>query len=70
MKARSIVFPEKEHFDIEDMEIDERLQDDQVLIKNKVSIISAGTELAMYMRLHRRFLVETGKWAKYTLNTG
>ncbi|MBN1672076.1 MAG: zinc-binding alcohol dehydrogenase [Kiritimatiellae bacterium] len=70
MKIRQLVFPEKERLEIETIECDESLQPGQVWIRNRASLISAGTELAMFLQLHRGFHVPQATWAEYPFHPG
>ena len=70
MKAQRLVFPDKLKCEIEAQDIDERLDGDEVLVKNTVSLISAGTELAMYARTHRGFDVPEFDYASYPFHPG
>ncbi len=70
MRVHRLVFPEKGRCEIEAAELDESLGEGQVLVKNRVSLISAGTELAMFTRTHRGFDVEDFAYAKYPFSPG
>ncbi len=70
MKAQRLVFPEKHRCELEEWDLSERLEADEVLVKNRISLISAGTELAMYNRAHRGFDEPDFMYAKYPFYPG
>ncbi|MFC1581911.1 zinc-binding alcohol dehydrogenase [Planctomycetota bacterium] len=70
MQARQLVFPDKGRCEIEAIDINEKLEDEQVLVKNAVSLVSAGTELAMFTRTHRGFDEPDFGYAKYPFRPG
>ncbi|MBQ7395195.1 MAG: zinc-binding alcohol dehydrogenase [Lentisphaeria bacterium] len=51
MFIKKIVFPEKEKAQLIDVEINDKLQPDELLVKYDYSAISAGTELANFLHL-------------------
>ena len=65
MKTQQLVFPDKLKCEVEEVEINEDLGPDEVLVRNSTSLISAGTELAMYARTHRGFDVPEFTYASY-----
>jgi len=70
MKTRQLVFPDKLKCAVEEVEINEDLGHDEVLVRNSISLISAGTELAMYARTHRGFDVPEFTYASYPFYPG
>lgn len=70
MKIQRLVFPDKGRCEVEDAELDERLDAGQVLLKNRLSLVSAGTELAMFTRTHRGFDEPEFRYAKYPFRPG
>ena len=55
MKVDALIVPEPGTCDVETQELDERLEPDQVLLRTVASVISAGTELSVFMKTHRGF---------------
>jgi 2-desacetyl-2-hydroxyethyl bacteriochlorophyllide A dehydrogenase len=70
MRVLRLVFPEKGRCEIEEIELDESLKSGQILVRNIISLISSGTELAMFMQSHRGFSVEDFGYAKYPFYPG
>lgn len=70
MKIERLVFPDKGRCEVERVELDEKLGADEVLIKNRISLVSAGTELAMFTRTHRGFDEPGFTYAKYPFKPG
>jgi 2-desacetyl-2-hydroxyethyl bacteriochlorophyllide A dehydrogenase len=70
MKIQRLVFPDKNRCEVEEVELDENLKDNEVLLKTKISLISAGTELAMFTRAHRGFDEPDFGYAKYPFKPG
>ncbi|MCZ7645075.1 MAG: zinc-binding alcohol dehydrogenase [Planctomycetota bacterium] len=70
MKIQRLVFPDKGRCEVEESEFEERLGPGEILVKNLVSLVSAGTELAMFTRLHRGFDEPEFKYAKYPFRPG
>jgi len=70
VKNPYLVFPDKHQCEVHEKEFDERLGPGQVLIKNRVSLVSAGTELAMFTRSHRGFDEPDFAYAKYPFQPG
>ncbi|HYF48597.1 MAG TPA: hypothetical protein VEJ63_04290, partial [Planctomycetota bacterium] len=70
MKIQRLVFPDKGRCEIEDITLDERRDDSELLLKTRVSLISAGTELAMFTRSHRGFDDPNNRYAKYPFPPG
>ncbi len=65
-----VVFPAKYLAILEQQEIAESLQPDQTLIKNLYTLISSGTELALYTQSHVGFGNPKVPWAKYPYYPG
>ncbi len=63
---KRIVFPNKYQVIMEDSFIDS-IFDNQVLVKNEFSLISSGTELALYTGTHSELSDPKNMWAKYPL---
>ena len=55
MQCEKVVFPEKQQCRLQRFEMDLRMESGWVLVRNRISLISAGTELAMFNRTHRGF---------------
>jgi 2-desacetyl-2-hydroxyethyl bacteriochlorophyllide A dehydrogenase len=70
MKIQRLVFPDKGRCEVEEVQLDEKLETNQVLLKTKVTLISAGTELAMFTRSHRGFDEPNFGYAKYPFKPG
>jgi len=70
MKSRRLVFPEKGRCVVEEVELAKDLGANELLLRNRVSLISAGTELALYAGTHRAIDVPENKWAKYPFRPG
>lgn len=70
MKALSAVIVEKCKVEMQEEEIDETsVQDNEIIIKNKYSVISAGTELANYTAKDKGVYVK-GNWNAYPYHPG
>lgn len=65
-----LVFPGKDRCVTEALTIPEELGPGDVLVRNRFSLISAGTELAMFMRTHRGFDEPDFGYAKYPFRPG
>jgi threonine dehydrogenase-like Zn-dependent dehydrogenase len=59
-----LVFTAPHTCEVERVELDEHLGRREVLLRNRVGLVSPGTELAIFNRTHRGFDVE-GHWARY-----
>jgi 2-desacetyl-2-hydroxyethyl bacteriochlorophyllide A dehydrogenase len=59
-----LVFTAPHTCEVERVELDEAVGRSEVLVRNRVGLISPGTELAIFNRTHRGFEVE-GHWARY-----
>ena len=70
MKAQRLVFPDKDRCVVEDFELPDAPGAGQVLIRNVVTLVSAGTELAMFTRAHRGFDEPDFGYAKYPFRPG
>lgn len=70
MKIQRLVFPDKGRCEVEEVQLDEKLEPNQALLKTKVTLISAGTELAMFTRSHRGFDEPNFGYAKYPFKPG
>ncbi len=70
MKIRQLCFPEKMRVEEEESEISDTPGDDQVLVENRYSLISPGTELAMFTETHIGFPIPDFKYAKYPFRPG
>ena len=70
MKNQRLVFPDKGRCEVEELLLDERLGPGEVLVRNRVSLVSAGTELAMFTRTHRGFDEPGFAYAKYPFYPG
>ena len=69
MKAKRLVFPEKERCEVEEYDVAPPAAG-EVLVKNRLSLISAGTELAMFTGIHRGFSVPEFSYARYPFRPG
>ena len=69
MKTERLVFPDSGRCEVEEVELNQPAAG-EVLLKTRVSLISAGTELSMFMRTHAGIDVPTNKWAKYPFKPG
>jgi 2-desacetyl-2-hydroxyethyl bacteriochlorophyllide A dehydrogenase len=70
MQIQRLVFPDKGRCEVEEVQLDENLKDGEVLLKTKISLISAGTELSMFTRAHRGFDEPDFGYAKYPFRPG
>lgn len=70
MKIQRLVFPDKGRCEVEEFELDERLAPGELLLKARASLVSAGTELAMFTRSHRGFDDPENKYAKFPFRPG
>jgi len=70
VKGRRIVIPDKYEVEIEEFEIDENsLQSFEVLLRTHYTLISPGTELAIYTALDHD-VYRTDGWCRYPYNSG
>ncbi|MBI3832077.1 MAG: zinc-binding alcohol dehydrogenase [Planctomycetes bacterium] len=70
MKIQRLVFPDKNRCEVEEVELDEKLAPGEVLLKTRRTLVSAGTELAMFTRAHRGFDEPDFGYAKYPFKPG
>lgn len=70
MKIQRLVFPDKHRCEVEEAELEERLGPGEVLVRIRASLVSAGTELAMFNREHRGFDEPDFAYAKYPFRPG
>jgi len=70
MKALNIIIPDKLKIELQKEEIDETIvQDNEIIIKNIYSVISAGTELANYTAKDKGVYIK-GSWNAYPYSPG
>lgn len=65
MKRRVVCFSEKEKVILLEEDFSEDIRDDEVLIETLKTLISPGTELALYTGTHVGFKDPKNLWAKY-----
>lgn len=65
-----VVFPGKRKVKMERMQIREALGSKEILVQNEKSLISPGTELALYMGTHTGLKDPDNQWAKYPFYPG
>lgn len=65
VKRKVICFPEKEEVILIQEELSEELDEDEILVETLKSLISPGTELALYSGTHVGFKDPDNLWAKY-----
>lgn len=70
MEIESLVFPGKDQCVVETSSLPDDPGPGEVLVRNRYSLISAGTELAMFMRTHRGFEEPDFGYAKYPFRPG
>lgn len=70
MKIQRLVFLDKHRCEVEDAELNEALAPGEVLLKTRRTLVSAGTELAMFTRAHRGFDEPDFGYAKYPFKPG
>jgi 2-desacetyl-2-hydroxyethyl bacteriochlorophyllide A dehydrogenase len=70
MKSQQIVFPEKGRCLVEEVDYADQPTGANVLIRNRRSLVSAGTELSFYSGTNRCIEVPEMKWAKYPFRPG
>ncbi len=68
MKINEVYFTAKHKANL--VEFDKELRDDSFLIKNHYSLISPGTELALFCKTHVGFDDPNVQWAKYPIAAG
>jgi 2-desacetyl-2-hydroxyethyl bacteriochlorophyllide A dehydrogenase len=69
VKAERIVFTAVGRCEVETVDIDENLRSSEVLIRNRLGLISPGTELAIFTGQHRGF-EDPNHWAQYPWSPG
>ena len=69
MQVEGLVFSAQHVCEISTYELPTELGPREVLIRNRLGLISPGTELAMFCRTHPGFAVE-GHWARYPYAPG
>ena len=70
MEIQRLVFPSKDRCEIETLTVPDDIGPSDVLVRNRLSLISAGTELAMFTRTHRGFDEPEFSYAKYPFYPG
>ena len=70
MLAQRLVFPEPQRCEVEEFDLDERLGPGEVLVRNRLALISAGTDLEIFTRTHRAFLDPDSAYARYPFYPG
>jgi len=70
VKAERVLFSGKYRTEIEAFELDEELAPGEVLIRNQLSLISAGTELSVYTGTHRGFSLPNSNYARFPFYPG
>ena len=64
MRTQFLVFTAPHSCEVQEADLDEAIGSREVLVRNRLGLISPGTELAIFMQTHRGFEVE-GHWARY-----
>ena len=64
MQVEGLVFSAQHVCEISTYDLPTELGPREVLIRNRLGLISPGTELAMFCRTHPGFAVD-GHWARY-----
>ena len=64
MRTQFLVFTAPHTCEVQEEDLDEAIGSREVLVRNRLGLISPGTELAIFMQTHRGFEVE-GHWARY-----
>jgi 2-desacetyl-2-hydroxyethyl bacteriochlorophyllide A dehydrogenase len=70
MKAKRLVFPSEFKVEVQEFDLADELKPDEVLLENVHSLISPGTELAMFTKTHVGFANPANKYAKYPFKAG
>ncbi len=68
MKRREVYFTAKERAEL--IEISEEIKENSFIVKNEKSLISPGTELALFSKTHVGFNEPGVVWAKYPIAAG
>src|SRR5215468_8337161 len=69
MQTEALVFSAPNTCEIATYDLPEELGRGEVLLRNRLGLISPGTELAIFCRTHRGFDIE-GHWASYPYYPG
>ena len=69
MRTEALVFSAQHTCEVTSYDLPEELGRGEVLLRNRLGLISPGTELAIFNRTHRGFDVE-GHWARYPYYPG
>lgn len=64
------VFKAKMQLEFEEFKVPDSIGDDQILVKNRLSMVSPGTELAIFTAKHIDMENPKNKWAKYPFFPG
>ncbi len=70
MEIQGLVFPSRDTCVAETLAISDEPGTSEVLVRNRFSLISAGTELAMFTETHRGFAEPDFGYAKYPFRPG
>lgn len=70
MLAQRLVFPEPQRCEVEEFDLDERLGPGEVLVRNRLALISAGPDLEIFTRTHRAFQDPDSAYARYPFYPG
>jgi 2-desacetyl-2-hydroxyethyl bacteriochlorophyllide A dehydrogenase len=70
MKAKLVVFNESYKVDFEEKQLPDKLKPGELLLETQYTLISAGTELAMYTGTHVGFSDPKNTWVKYPYYPG
>ena len=70
MEVHSLVFPSKDQCAVESSAVPDVPGPGEVLVRNRFSLISAGTELAMFTETHRGFEEPDFGYAKFPFRPG
>lgn len=70
MTIERIVFPDKRKVIVESVQLRTKLKPTELLLENKKSLVSAGTELSIYLGTHTGLKDPKNKWAKYPFYPG
>ncbi len=70
MNERRVIFPRQRACELEAFALPERLQPDEVAIRTEATLVSPGTELAIYSGKHSAFATSNNTWVKYPHQPG
>jgi len=70
MKAKRLVFSSERCVETQEFDLADEPKADEVLLENIISLISPGTELAMFTKSHVGFADPANKYAKYPFKAG